>query len=229
MVAADRMEFAGLRRHLGGWIRLQWPVGFSAEAEWNGKRLVLLANGPGPALAGEAADAALERGAVSQIASVGFCGALHPDLESGEVFVAGQVRAIDGGKSYTAKPPKTRKRFRSGVLLSGDRVIQTVAEKRELRAAGGDAVDMEAAAVAERADRRGIPFFCIRTVTDRADEGFAVDLNAARDENGRFRRGQIVWHALRRPVSGIPELIRLERRSRLAARTVGDFLAACQF
>lgn len=229
MVAADRMEFAGLRRHFGGWIRLQWPVGFSAEVQWNGKRFVLLANGPGPRLAGEAADAALERGAVNQMASVGFCGALHPELESGEVFVAGHIRAIGGGKSYTAKPPKTRKRFRSGVLLSGNRVIQTVAEKQELRKAGGDAVDMEAIAVAERAQRWGIPFFCVRTVTDRANEGFAIDLNAARDENGRFRRGRIVWQALRRPVSGIPELVRLKRRSRLAARTLGDFLAVCQF
>ena len=37
----------------------------------------------------------------------------------------------------------------------------------------------------------GVPFYCIRAVTDTADESFANDFNAARDGDGHFIRSQI--------------------------------------
>ena len=51
-----------------------------------------------------------------------------------------------------------------------DHVAQTADEKRRLRAGGASAVEMEAGGVAERARARDVPFYCVRVVTDLADE-----------------------------------------------------------
>ncbi len=90
-------------------------------------------------------------------------------------------------------------------------------------------MDMEAAAVGVRAGRWGRPFGCWRVVTDRADEGFAFDFNSVRDGKGRFSRLRIVRKAVQRPCVYVPELVRLERRCREAAETLGEFIAGCRF
>ena len=88
---------------------------------------------------------------------------------------------------------------------------------------------MEAAALLDRAQRWGVPFYCVRAVSDAANEDFAVDFNAARDKEGRFRPERIVAQALRRPLSGIPELLRLRRNAGLASIALGEFLGNCGF
>jgi len=50
---------------------------------------------------------------------------------------------------------------------------------------------MEAAGLAREARGFGLPFMCIRVVTDQAEEGFIIDYNAARDARGRFRYGRL--------------------------------------
>lgn len=229
LVAAESREFAGVRRLLRRPVRLQWPVDCSWSAEWNGEQVLLVANGPGPHLAGEALDVARSRESFDAVISTGFCGALDPALAPGDIFVASTVEAAERALSHTVLAPDTRRRYASGTLVSGDRVIQTAEEKRSLRAGGGDAVDMEAAAAAERASEWRLPFFCVRVVTDAADEGFACDFNAARDRDGRFSRWKMLLAACRRPGARLPELWRLRRRSREAAVCLGDFLADCRF
>jgi hypothetical protein len=66
-------------------------------------------------------------------------------------------------------------------------------------------------------------------VTDRADETFPVDFNAARDSSGRISRAKVVRQALRRPLLRIPRLVRLARRARQASESLGEFLAGCRF
>ena len=83
--------------------------------------------------------------------------------------------------------------------------------------------------MAEYAARRDVEFYCIRAVSDTASEEFAVDLNAARDREGRIRVRQIFWQAARRPPTIVPELLRLRRNSEIAARALGAFLATCEF
>ena len=229
MVAAEGREFAGILRHCRRPIRLRWPIEVSQAAELNGRRLLLAANGPGPDLAGEAVEAAGSAERVDIIISTGFCGALDPALEVGDIFVALRIESPEQGIMLAAQRPSTGRSFASGALISIDRVAQTVAEKRRLRAAGASAVEMEAAAVGVRAGRWGVPFFCVRVVTDRAEEGFAMDFNAARSHDGRFSRAKILKAALGRPGVLFPELIRLHHRSRAAAQALGDFIADCRF
>ena len=81
----------------------------------------------------------------------------------------------------------------------------------------------------EHARRLGVPFYCVRVVSDTAQEGFRLDLNAARDVEGRFQAGKIVAQAIRRPVSGVPELLRLRRNAAMAVRALGEFIGNCSF
>jgi nucleoside phosphorylase len=110
-----------------------------------------------------------------------------------------------------------------------DRVVVTAEEKARLRATGAAAVDMEAAALAERAARCGATFYAVRVVLDRAGESFQIDYNRVQDKTGRFSRLRIARAALSDPFRAMPEVLRLERRGRAAARVLGDFLADCRF
>lgn len=194
----------------------------------NGKRLLLAANGHGPELAGRAADVAACMEPPEGVLSAGFCGALAPDLVPGGIVVASRIEAPATGASFEARLPASDRRFASGPVFSVDRVVRTAEEKQAMRLAGAVAVEMEAAAVAQRAARWNLPFYCVRAVTDTCDEDLGLDLNAARDGRGRIRTGRIVADALRHPAF-VPELLMLWRRSRLAAEELGNFLADCRF
>ncbi|MGA2325763.1 MAG: hypothetical protein ABSH05_05700 [Bryobacteraceae bacterium] len=227
VVAAERRELRGILWRSGRVRRLDWRVRFARSAELNGQRLLMVAHGPGPRLTSEALDVALEQQRPDALVSTGFCGALDASLRVGEVFVA--TRVENGRQAFEAAPPATGQAFRSGALVSMGRVIGTVAEKRRLNAGGAAAADMEAATVAGRARQEGLPFYCVRAVLDRASEGFTLDFNELRGPDGRFSRTRILRAALAHPWAAAPELMRLERQGRIAARALGEFLADCRF
>ena len=91
------------------------------------------------------------------------------------------------------------------------------------------AVEMEAAGVAQRAQTLGLPFFCVKAVTDLAGETMANDFNAVLRSDGRFDTIGILASSLRHPWVRLPELFRLRSRSLLAARSLGEFIADCRF
>jgi hypothetical protein len=90
-------------------------------------------------------------------------------------------------------------------------------------------VEMEAAAVAERAEAHGTAFSCVRSVTDLAGEDLENDFNSALRPDGRFATIQVLTGALRQPAVRLPELLRLRNRCALAAMSLGDFFADCRF
>lgn len=184
-------------------------------------RFLSVTGGAGPRLAA----AALDKLSTSfdVVVSTGMCGALDPSLRVGDVFAAVSVNGV------TCRLPSPQTPYRSGTLVSLDRIVDTVAERKQLADAGYAAVEMEASAVSEYAAARGFEFYCIRAVSDTASEEFAVDLNAARDREGRIRVSRILWQAARQPRKIIPELLRLRKNSDIAARALGAFLATCDF
>jgi len=106
-----------------------------------------------------------------------------------------------------------------------DRVASTAAEKAELSETGAGAVEMEAAGVAQKAQAFNIPFYCIRVVTDTANENLPLDFNLMRDSEGRFSRMKILVAGFR----VFPGLLKLNKRSKAAAQALGDFLAGTRF
>jgi adenosylhomocysteine nucleosidase len=207
LVASDAMEFRGMRPR--------------------DDEVRLAANGAGAHRAAAAIDEALTSFHPDAIVSLGFCGALDPTLAIGDIVV-GTVILADG-RVFPAQTPVTAARHRAGAICSIDHVASTAGEKSKLHATGAIAVEMEAAGVAQRAETLGVPFFCIKAVTDLALENMANDFNAILRSDGRFDTMKILASSLRRPWVRLPELFRLRSRGVLAARSLGEFVADCRF
>lgn len=163
---------------------------------------MMIANGPGARLVEKALEKKIE---VDGIVSTGFCGALDESLRVGDIVTGERILCVD-------------------------RVTVTAEEKRALREkTGGAAVEMESAAVAAKAAAWGVPFHSIRAVSDTAAEDLPLDFNLYRDAEGRFSRSRIALAALGRPFTRVPALLRLDRNTKIAARSLGDYFADCRF
>lgn len=224
------MEFCGAEWHSAR----RFPIVAGACAvDWartirlGSHDVLAVANGAGARRAASALDAAAAVFLPDAVVSTGFCGALDPALALADVVVGTSV--VAGDRCYRALPVSSTAAYHSGVVCSIDRVAQTAEEKGRLRAGGGIAVEMEAAGVAARAEARGLPFYCIRVVTDLAGDTMANDFNAALRADGHFDTMVILREALRRPLARLPELCRLRQRSVRAACVLGDFFADCRF
>lgn len=227
-VAAEALEFGGLLRRAGRVQRLGWPLEFAREAEIGGRRWILAAHGPGPALARHAAKTALERCGSGILLSTGFCGGTREGLQTGEIFAACEVVDAATGVRYPALPVAAGGAFRQGTLWSQDRVAVTPEEKAEIAARGADAVEMEASGVAAEAAARRIPFHCVRVVTDGAGDPLPLDFNRLRGAEGRFSRWGITAAVLVHPSRLMP-LLRFHQACRRAAEQLGEFLVHCRF
>jgi len=227
LVAAEPREFDGLLRFCSGVRKLACPVFWARQGECAGRELWMVANGAGAAHAGRAVEAACEACRPEAIVSMGFCGALDPALEIGDVFVATAVDAA--GRRFGVRLPHSAIPHATGLLASIDHVAQTAAEKGRLRAAGASAVEMEAGGVAQFAAAHDIPLFCVRSVTDTAHQDFVTDFNKALLSDGHFGTINLLTSAIRNPGKALPELFRLRRSCRIATRTLGEFIAGCRF
>jgi adenosylhomocysteine nucleosidase len=153
---------------------------------------------------------------VNGIINTGFCGALDPSLSIGDIVVWGDVPCGS--------------RFSSGEISSSDHVVVTAAEKRQLREkTGAIAAEMEAAAVKKIAEDWRVPFYCVRAVSDMANEDLPLDFNLYRDRAGRFSLPRIALAAMNRPWTRIPALKRLEANCNVASESLGAFFADCRF
>ncbi|TYT73515.1 5'-methylthioadenosine/S-adenosylhomocysteine nucleosidase [Desulfobotulus mexicanus] len=69
-------------------------------------------------------------------------------------------------------------RVKSGKIVSGERFIKDPEEKRKIKEAHRpDCVDMESAAIAHTAFINQVPFVCIRTICDHANEDSLEDFS----------------------------------------------------
>jgi adenosylhomocysteine nucleosidase len=78
-------------------------------------------------------------------------------------------------------------------------------------------VEMETAAVARVSAAQGIPFLGLRSVSDPWNEELAFSLDDFCDEARRIRLPKVVATIIKRP-GIVPQLLRLARNSRLAAK-----------
>lgn len=186
-----------------------------------------VANGAGANRAAAGIDEALAGFRPDAMISMGFCGALDPSLNIGDIVVGSTV--FSGDRAFPAEPPVASAPHRTGPVCTADHIVGTAEEKKLLHSNGMIAVEMEAAGAALRAQKLGVPFFCIKSVSDLADETLANDFNAVLRPDGHFDTINLLASSLRHPWVRLPELLRLQRRCRLAARSLGEFIADCRF
>jgi adenosylhomocysteine nucleosidase len=216
-VAADPRECTGLLSHWEQVQPLELPVHWARTGRWKGREVTAIANGAG---AERAFAAILVAPKPSAVCNIGFCGALDESLQIGDIFVATEIRnGIDTWPTSIPDAPESP----TGVVASIDHIAQTAAEKSNLRASGASIVEMEAAGVARASEDLDLPFYCIRAVSDLAHEDFVNDFNSALMADGRFSAMALVKQLK------FGELLQLKRRTDLASKKLGDFLAATTF
>jgi nucleoside phosphorylase len=222
-VAADPLECTDWVSRWNEVRKVSLAVRWARAGKFKGREVAAIANGAG---AERAFAAVVLAGQVSAVCSIGFCGALDEDLRVGEVFVATEIR--NGKRIYGTMQPKSPA-VASGPVASIGRVARTAAEKRDLRASGASIVEMEAAGAAGAAADLGVPFYCVRVVSDLAGEDLANDFNAALTAEGTFSVARLAIGALASPWKRLGELVRLKHRAEMASKKLGAFLADCTF
>ncbi|MCI0683124.1 MAG: hypothetical protein L0Y71_13565 [Gemmataceae bacterium] len=201
------------------------------------RRIVVLESGVGGGPTRRALDWLLNRPTIDEapftpsfVLCAGFAGALHASVSVGDVILANEVVDLDGQRWSAVEsippPPLRGGRLRGGRLLTSSRFVGDPAEKLALgEQHGALAVDMESAAFARRCHERGVPWACLRVISDDVSVPFTTEV-AGLVEDGRVRPGRVLSLLLRKPWL-VPKLVRLARQTRLAARRLAD--AVVQF
>src|SRR5208337_2260080 len=138
----------------------------------------LLCAGIGAEAARRATEAVISEVNPLRVVSVGFAGALDDSLQVGDVLHPRTViNAADGVRTDVSTG--------KGILVSAATVAGKEQKARLGKAYGAIAVDMEAAAVAQGAEARGIEFAALKVISDDVDFNLpALDRFIAAD--GKF-------------------------------------------
>lgn len=222
-IAAFDMEFTGILSRLRSVETVRIGVRWARSGALGEHTVLLAANGAGWKRAEAATQAGWSYRRPDAVISTGFCGALTTNLRIADIVCG---TAVNGhpAQTMTGATPCVQ-----GGVRSIDHIARTASEKAQLAQTGECAVEMEAAAVAQQAAARGTAFYCVRSVTDLADEDLENDFNSALRPDGHFATIQVLTGALRHPAVRLPELLRLRSRCAQAAVRLGDFFADCRF
>jgi adenosylhomocysteine nucleosidase len=143
--------------------------------------MVIICGGIGLEAARRAAEAVISLYHPTQLLSVGFAGALTPELRVGDVIEASVViDARDGSRAFVEGVDSQNS------LVTYMSVAGVQQKKNLAHAFGAKAVDMEAAAVAAAAVAHGLPFAATNVISDELN--FEMPQMARFiDARGRFR------------------------------------------
>jgi adenosylhomocysteine nucleosidase len=187
IIAAIEREIAPLVK---GWRVVDEGVVAAYRSFQSGGTVVVCA-GIGSRPARLTAESALSCYQPDLVISAGLAGATTPELKIGQEFIPSTIVNSANGARLTAVTG-------SGVLVSASGVAGPEAKRLLTRQFAAMAVDMEAAAVAEVAEKKGVPFMAVKAISDEYD--FAVpDMEPFVDLRGRFLTGKFVRYAAIHP------------------------------
>lgn len=180
---------------------------------WRGRvgerEIAVLRTGVGPTRAATALTWAAEAVRPAVVLSTGCAGGLVDTLVTGDVLVADEVVGGDGRcwptgarwcERYVAAAERAGARVFAGRVFTSAQVIDGTAAKRAAAArACALAVDMEGAALAERAAAMGLEFAAARVILDAAATSIPRELIRASGETGRPSARRLLSAVLRRP------------------------------
>jgi adenosylhomocysteine nucleosidase len=156
-------------------------------------------------------------GSVDKVISTGWAGALREEFAPGEACdISIVIDARTGERFIAASPPN------DCWLVTNSRVADAQEKKRLASTYSASLVDMEAAGVARLARMRGIPFYCIKGISDGYIDQLP-DFNRFISPDGQFKLVRFVVFALLRPWYW-HALIRMGENSRKAARNIAQSL-----
>jgi adenosylhomocysteine nucleosidase len=178
---------------------------------------IAVARGIGAVRAEQAVAIAETYGHLDALVSVGWAGGASCGVQPGTAYEIGEIIDSVSGERYAtsavASPIK---------LATLDHVAGRDEKRRFAESYGSSLVDMEAAAVAQAARARGIPFYCWKAVTDIATEDLP-DFNYFLDQEKQLRTRQVAAYALTHPRYVAP-LLRMGRNSKSGADALAQAL-----
>ena len=152
-------------------------------------------------------------GELDSVISTGWAGALREELVPGQTYdVSTVIDARTGERFVTTGPPN------DCWLVTNSRVADAAEKQRLASTYEAALVDMEAAGVARLARMRGIPFYCIKGISDGYSDQL-TDFNRFISADGQFQLLRFVFFALVRPWHW-RALIRMGENSSKAARSI---------
>ena len=191
IVAAMRSELAPLLRGMS-------PRVVNGVDLWELPWALVAIGGIGASAASRAAEFAIAEARPELLVSAGFAGALRTELKAGEVVQVGEVVDAANGMRFLADHGNL-------VLVSSSGVVGTADKNRLAAEFGADIVDMEAAAVAQVAIKRGLSFAAIKAISDEL-EFTMPPVNQFVDAAGKFDTREFAAHIALRPRWWIPVL-----------------------
>jgi adenosylhomocysteine nucleosidase len=153
--------------------------------------VALVCGGIGAEAARRATEAVIREVSPVRVVSVGFAGALDASLHVGQVFEPRMViNAADGVRTDVGSG--------EGILVSSAAVAGKEQKIRLRKAYDATAVDMEAAAVAQGAEARGVEFGALKAISDAADFSLPI-LDRFVADDGTFHSASFAQHVALRP------------------------------
>jgi adenosylhomocysteine nucleosidase len=209
IIGATRTEIGSFRKRLELMGKKRTGDGHFYWGRFAGKEVVVVESGMGCAQARNACVHLIDRFAPSAICSFGFAGSVEETITSGQILVATHFLRITDTHTPTVKETYTLDEdlicitskildkndipYKRGKLLTVPHFIFKRADRdrirRELEVGG---VEMEGAAIAGEATRRGIPVMALRVISDdlgsrEIDYGMLMQASRRISLKGLFR------------------------------------------
>jgi adenosylhomocysteine nucleosidase len=165
------------------------------------------------------------------VVSAGFCGALFPGLETGDIIAAETLfrytlEAIGPDDTITCSHPPVLDacpEIRPGTFISTENIVDKfplIAHIKHL-ATSETVIEMESWSIAEICRERGIKFFAIRAVSDPAENDPAELFRNICDNDLNISPVKLTLYILRKPLT-IIHLVQLAINARIAGRRLAD-------
>ena len=215
------------------------------QGELEGLPLTLVQGGIGKNNAIKAANCLLDSRKVDLLISAGVAGGIRAGIHVGDLIVAERVgytrqNQFDGDElqiesDYVCKQEVVQSakllsndldmRFHFGNMLTVDKVISLASTKKKI----GEqtpflAVEMESAAVAEVAGRRGVEFAAIRSISDDIEDDLHFDYDSIMSDEGKVKVTSVALEVMKNPQK-LALLSRLNKQTKRAARNLAFFMS----
>lgn len=189
-------------------------------------KIACVEGGMGFARARTATQALIDAHSPSFVLSVGFSGALHGDLQCGDIVIANSICDVHGQQLFLdlkMESDPTRGMY-VGKLLTADHLVRTVEEKRELGARHAAlAVDLESLAVAQVCRDAKVRFMAIRVISDDLTADLPPEILSVVGATGAVRIGAAIGALWKRPGSAT-DMWKLREHALKAATKLATFL-----
>lgn len=239
IVAALEPEAAVVRRNLRMVRKTVHETCTLWRGVWGNEHVALVRCGMGAQRATDAVAWLVQHCPLWGVVSVGFAGALHQQLATGDAVLVSQVQRLRfdhagapvctdeaiapaSDFAHTAKLAVADAELvrHEGVLLSVPKVIATAAAKQQLgQQFGALAVDMESYGIACVAKAHHLPFLTLRTIFDTIVDELTMPAETLTTADGVLKPGSFARYVLRHP-SVLASLPQLWSKARVASHNL---------